>query len=359
LAKTISDIGTAIGNLLEALREVSKWGEKADEKKEKKADEEETDLRPEGWKSSGTQATAIEVGPLGFIKRMMGDQTIMLPQARPPWANDRLQELELEKDTNRILQQISDTLTGTGGGLAPGSLPPGTPSTGPSGSTRPSFDDSKEIAPGAVSQKRAEAYKHIRDMAAAAGSPDPDYTASLAMHESGWLANAGVYARSRYTNPFGQTAVGGGNTSYKSLEEGIQAHLKQWGGLYGATPEETTANLRARGYNSVSPEWGGAIRGIYHRMRRQQQKSSALPSGVWEKGATPFYNPSVIDGVLAAAGGKQLGDATVTVDVAGVDKDAAQRKDIFIPIRGGVSPQMPIPGAYDVNKTRLASLGQN
>ncbi len=118
------------------------------------------------------------------------------------------------------------------------------------------------------------AYDSIRAAAVAAGSSDPDTTAAIAMHESGWLKGGGVFERSGGTNPFGQTgegpsgyvmgADGQRHAVYPSLLEGVKAHIRRWGSYYGRTPQETLSNMVRGGYNSTDPNWSRAV--IEHRI---------------------------------------------------------------------------------------------
>lgn len=128
----------------------------------------------------------------------------------------------------------------------------------------------------------AQAYAMARAAAVEAGSPDPDMTAALMMHESGWLkrGTGSVFDRSGGTNPFGQTGVGPAGSVmgrdrqrhkvYTSMAEGVRDHLKRWGEFYGRTPAETLENLRRGdrrgGYNRADPGWAGKIAAIRGRM---------------------------------------------------------------------------------------------
>ena len=124
----------------------------------------------------------------------------------------------------------------------------------------------------------AEAFAIARAAAVKAGIRDPDTAAAIAMHESGFLkrGTGSVFDRSGGTNPFGQTvkpgtpgaiigADGQPHAKYGSLQEGFDAHFKRWGNRYGATPDETLANLREGGYNTVDPKWAGKIKAIRER----------------------------------------------------------------------------------------------
>lgn len=133
---------------------------------------------------------------------------------------------------------------------------------------------------GKQSQSHRDAYNTIRNLAIKAGSPDPDMTASIAMHESGWLGG-GAYLRSGGTNPFGQTAKGGGFMRYNSLEEGVADHVKRWGQFYGGTLEESLQNLMRHGYNTVNPEWAPTIHSIYRGMDEKTNGAGTPPKSPW------------------------------------------------------------------------------
>ncbi|MCC6780940.1 MAG: glucosaminidase domain-containing protein [Hyphomicrobiales bacterium] len=141
-----------------------------------------------------------------------------------------------------------------GGGGLPSIAPPGAGTPG-----------------AAVPPDRAEAFKRIRDAAAAAGSPDPDTTAAIAMHESGWLSSR---ISREGNNPFGQTTRGPGiigkdgqsHKVYGSLDEAVKHHVDRWGSRYGSTPEETLQGLVRGGYNTTDPRWSRAIGSIRNRM---------------------------------------------------------------------------------------------
>jgi hypothetical protein len=101
-------------------------------------------------------------------------------------------------------------------------------------------------------------------------------TASIAMHESGWLKGGGIYEKSGGTNPFGQTgkgplpsiigADGQPHRVYASLDEGVAHHVERWGQHYRGTPQETLKNLVGHGYNTVNSGWSPAIQGTYDKM---------------------------------------------------------------------------------------------
>lgn len=140
---------------------------------------------------------------------------------------------------------------------------------------------------GPAPKNQQDAYNRIRAAAVAAGSPNPDVTASIAMLESGWL-NPNI--RSRYnqsggTNPFGQTGRGtrgsvNGFAVYNSLEEGVAAHVRLWKNYYrGNNALEILKNMRDGGYNREGGggPWIRKIHGIYTNMR-QDTRSSLSPS---------------------------------------------------------------------------------
>ena len=123
-----------------------------------------------------------------------------------------------------------------------------------------------------------EAFAIARAAAVKAGIRDPDTAAAIALHESGFMkrGTGSVFDRSGGTNAFGQTvkrgtpgaiigADGQPHAKYGSLQEGFDAHFKRWGNRYGATPDETLANLREGGYNTVDPKWAGKIKKIRER----------------------------------------------------------------------------------------------
>ena len=130
-----------------------------------------------------------------------------------------------------------------------------------------SINDRK--AGGSASDQQIEAFKRVRAAAVAAGSPLPDLTAAIAMHESGWFGRGGVFEKSGGTNPFGQTGVGPmgsvigrdmqKHAVYGSLEEGVAAHMARWGAAYADTPEKTLSNMVRRGYNTTDPAWASKI----------------------------------------------------------------------------------------------------
>lgn len=123
----------------------------------------------------------------------------------------------------------------------------------------------------------ASAFNKIRIVAQSVGSPNPDLTAAIAMLESGWLSNPNsVYAKSRGTNPFGQTgkgtkgyvigADGQKHAVYGSLDEGVKTHINLWKNYYkGNSPREILENLRRAGYNKF-PSWTNKVMRIYNQM---------------------------------------------------------------------------------------------
>lgn len=140
---------------------------------------------------------------------------------------------------------------------------------------------------GPAPKNQQDAYNRVRAAAVAAGSPNPDVTASIAMLESGWL-NPNI--RSRYnqsggTNPFGQTGRGtkgsvNGFAVYNSLEEGVAAHVRLWKNYYkGDNALEILKNMRDGGYNREGGggPWIRKIHGIYNNMR-QDTRASLSPS---------------------------------------------------------------------------------
>ncbi|PWT74797.1 MAG: hypothetical protein C5B60_06270 [Chloroflexi bacterium] len=142
--------------------------------------------------------------------------------------------------------------------------------------------------PTGPARSHGEAWSTMEQAAGFAGSPDPSITAAIAMHESGWLGGRGIYARSGFTNPFGQTGRGPAGTIYGadrqphqvygSLSEGVADHLRRWGKYYvPGDINATLRNLRAHGYNTANPGWSAAIANIHGRMSRTAaQKTSAL-----------------------------------------------------------------------------------
>ena len=162
------------------------------------------------------------------------------------------------------------------GGIAVAS--PNTPGTPPAAATTqpgvPTAPGDARVTSGTATP--AQIYQEFRRLAQAAGSPDPDLTASLAMLESGaGTTKNSVYERSGRTNPFGQTGPGPGGSVvgrdgqqhkvYKSLEQAFEDHLRGthgarrgqgWADAYVAgDPQKTLQNLRRMGYNNVNPAW--------------------------------------------------------------------------------------------------------
>ena len=133
-----------------------------------------------------------------------------------------------------------------------------------------------------TTQEQAQAFERIRKIAEKLGSPDPEVTASIAMWETGWLANPNsVYFASGKTNPFGQTgkgpkgsvigADGQPHAIYNNIEEGVKAHLDLWKDAYrGKTPAEVIENIRrggGRGMYNTNPAWSTNIYGVYESVK--------------------------------------------------------------------------------------------
>jgi hypothetical protein len=201
-------------------------------------------------------------------------------------------------------------------------------------------------APGAPpnGQGAQTPYAKARQAAVDAGIKDPDTAAAIAMYESGNMrrGHGGIFDRSGGTNPFGQTGVGSQGSIvgadgqkhkvYGSLAEGFQDHAKRWGGRYGATPEETTKNLVAGGYNTVNPAWSSNVLKIRQRemakLANQNQNVATAPkSDTWGQNATavPFQGTSRIDSQVASAA--PSGQVNVTVNSNGTKATADAKTD--------------------------------
>ena len=127
---------------------------------------------------------------------------------------------------------------------------------------------------------QGEAYALARSLAARAGSPDPDLTASLVMLESGWLKSSMVR---RANNPSGQTITRGqigkegiiGGTIgrdgqlhavYTNLEAAFAHHVRRWKSRYVAgNVLASTKNLVSGGYNTENPAWSKMVQDTYSR----------------------------------------------------------------------------------------------
>lgn len=132
---------------------------------------------------------------------------------------------------------------------------------------------------------QAEAYALARSLAAKAGSPDPDLTASIVMLESGWLKSSMIR---RANNPSGQTinrgqigkegiiggTVGGDgqlHAVYVNLEAAFAHHVRRWKSRYVANDVLTsTRNLVAGGYNTVNPAWASHVQNTYRKWSGKQ-----------------------------------------------------------------------------------------
>lgn len=168
------------------------------------------------------------------------------------------------------------------------------------GETAPRSAMSLPAGPGAPpsaggGSREEQAFNRVRNAAAAAGSPDPDMTAAIAMHESDFLNpnTPSVFNRSGGTNAFGQTVHPGQGTSvvgadgqphavYPSLEAGVADHVRRWGGAYGSSPEETLDGLAGRRggkvYNSANPGWRGGVMRAYQRFHGRSRSAAPAPA---------------------------------------------------------------------------------
>lgn len=175
--------------------------------------------------------------------------------------------------------------------------------------------------------QRASSFNRVREAASAAGSPNPELTAAIAMYKSGWLGKGNdksVFASSGGTNPFGQTGVGPAgfvvgrdrqkHAVYENLEQGVAAHMKRWGSMYGDTPEQTLSQMVKGGYNTVNPEWKSNINKIYsERLTKSLSEVNggkpSLNANIIFKGTPPGVTTSVrgegID-TLKSTNNKQL-----------------------------------------------------
>jgi hypothetical protein len=168
---------------------------------------------------------------------------------------------------------------------------------------------------GSLNETRAAAFQKMRDAAVAAGSPDPDMTAAIAMHESGYLSQ-GIYKRSGDTNAFGQTvkpgtpgairgADGQWHAVYPSLTAGVEDHIRRWGKHYvPGDPQATIKNLIGAGYNTANPEWGPTVSSIYSKR--------PPPSGAQPQTAQGPAQPQQLLPTLDPKGGFGGGGATST-----------------------------------------------
>lgn len=226
---------------------------------------------------------------------------------------------EIEKLKEKNDEGISDTTpgqmggditpgstTGSGSGMGSGSTPGGSSGGGTgAGAGSITFGDKPAGQPFSGSQD--EAFKRMEAAAAAAGSPDPKVTASIAMLESGWLKSS---MTQRANNPFGQTitrsqigteGIVGGTTGadgqlhavYDSLESAVKHHIRKWGGRYTNDPQQTLRNLVGGGYNTVNAQWAPHVYNIYQKSsgasRVTAANNQATPSATAP--ATPVDTP--------------------------------------------------------------------
>jgi hypothetical protein len=158
------------------------------------------------------------------------------------------------------------------------------------------------------SGNNAQAYATMRAAAVAAGSPDPDTTASIAMFESGHLGSS---MSRRANNPFGQTITQGqigsngivGGTKgrdgqlhavYDSLESAVKHHISRWGSNYVAgNTTATTNNMILGGYNSESKDglapgkyWQNGVLNRYNALSGQTAEAATDLSGAAPTGET-------------------------------------------------------------------------
>lgn len=180
----------------------------------------------------------------------------------------------IQSRVNEALKNVTDELLKTPGATPGGG--PGGPGGGPGG------------AGGAPTTKeQRDAFERIRSIAEKLGSPNPDVTASIAMWETGWLANPdSVYFASNKTNPFGQTGKGPKGSVigkdgqehavYNSIEEGVKAHLDNWKSDYrGKTAEEIIESIRqggGRGMYNTNPAWSNNVLGVYNSIKQPPTK---------------------------------------------------------------------------------------
>jgi hypothetical protein len=186
--------------------------------------------------------------------------------------------IALESSAAKVLRNLNQELNLEGG--APGSMP-----LGPGG--------------GPLNPSQQQAFELIRDMAKRAGSPNPEITSSIAMLESGWLANPNsAYFESGKTNPFGQTGSGprgqtaGGFAIYNSLEEGVKAHVDRWKSSYiGNSPQEIIESIRtgrgkgAPGQYNVNPDYTGKVLSVY-----QSATQPRVPSSGYKPSTPGLFN---------------------------------------------------------------------
>lgn len=165
------------------------------------------------------------------------------------------------------------------------------------------LDPAPPFTPGAMDPGQQAAYNYIKAIAKKVGSPNPDVTASIAMWETGWLANPNsVYFATGKTNPFGQTGEGPRGSVigkdgqkhaiYNSIEEGVKAHVDRWRSSYiGNSPEQIIENIRqgkgrgAPGMYNTNPAWSQNVLNMY-RTGTQPATPPGLPDGVIPDGVS-------------------------------------------------------------------------